>query len=112
MKYQYQCTIIETCAWCKLHCVCVCKINLHCLFYHTVGNDFRIDGGSSQLTIDFEKTQSSTNVSVTILGDDIGEGDELIILNLETDGPNNINVGSINDTTVITIDEDDCEFRL
>ena len=78
-----------------------------------MGNDFRIDGGSSQLLmIDFEKTQSSTNVSVTILGDKIGEGDELIILNLETDGPNDINVGSIRDRTVITIDEDDREFRL
>jgi hypothetical protein len=74
-------------------------------------NDFRILGGNSQL-IDFEKTQSSENVSVTVVHDMIGEGNELIILNLQTDVPNNnINVGSINSSTEITIIEDDCEFR-
>ena len=74
-------------------------------------NDFRILGGNSQL-IDFEKTQGSENVSVTVVHDMIGEGNELIILNLQTDVPNNnINVGSINSSTEITIIEDDCEFR-
>ena len=62
--------------------------------------------------IEFEKTQQSSEVvSVTIRHDNVGEGDELIILEMDTSGPNVINVGSVNSSTEITIIEDDCELH-
>lgn len=74
------------------------------------GIDFLIDGGSSQI-ITFGPLDLSKEVRVSILHDDIGEGDELIILGLHTDVENNvININSGQKTAFITIIEDDCRL--
>ena len=74
------------------------------------GIDFRITPMISE-EIPFMKTQMSENVYVTIRTDDVGEGDEVIVLQLDTNVASNvINVGSINSETEITIIEDDCEY--
>ena len=47
------------------------------------------------------------NITVNSVHDDIGEGDEVIILDIITDVDNVINVNSFQQTTRITIVEDD-----
>ena len=71
-----------------------------------LGKDFSISGGTSQI-LPFGPFEMSKQITVTSLHDDIGEGDEVIILDLITDIGNTITVNSIQQSTRITIVEDD-----
>ena len=69
-----------------------------------------MDGGNIQEIV-FGADEMVKNISVTILDDDIGEGNEVIVLELDTDFESNvINVGSMNSRTDIEIIENDCKF--
>jgi hypothetical protein len=71
------------------------------------GTDFDIIDGPTQVIV-FEATQPSENINLIIANDDIAEGNENIVLVLDTSVDSNvISVGSNQDTTVITIIEDD-----
>ena len=75
------------------------------------GDDFVIDRGSSQ-TITFGPLDRSKAVTISVLHDEIGEGNEMIILGLNTDVEGNvININSDQRTTSITIIEDDCRLQ-
>ena len=66
------------------------------------------DGGNQ--TIVFGELELSKEVIISALADDLGEGDEVIVLNLITDvAGNDINIESDLNQTRITIIEDDCE---
>lgn len=76
---------------------------------HIENADFSIVNPNPR-DISFSAMQSSANVTVTITHDTVAEGDELIMLGLDTDiSSNDINVGSVISTTEITILENDCE---
>ena len=66
------------------------------------------DGGNQ--TIVFGELELSKEVIISALADDLGEGDEVIVLNLITDvAGNDISIESDQNQTHITIIEDDCE---
>jgi hypothetical protein len=70
--------------------------------------DFSIDGGIKlPYTLFFGASEMTKNITVNSVHDDIGEGDEVIILDIFTDVDNVINVNSFQQTTRITIVEDD-----
>ena len=74
--------------------------------------DFSVIGGTSQIVF-FGPFEMSKQIIVTSLHDDIGEGDEVIILDLITDIiGNTITVNSIQQSTRITIVEDDSKSIL
>ena len=76
-------------------------------FQHFKGSDYTIIGGADQ-TIEFDQFDMSRDVTVTIHNDDIGEGDEVIALELVTDVTGNmINVDFDQRTMQIIIIEDD-----
>lgn len=74
------------------------------------GTDFSIDGGYSQEIV-FSPTDMMKQLKVNSVDDNVGEGDEVIILNLITAVETNIiNVTSDeNSSAYITIIEDDSE---
>ena len=60
------------------------------------------------MTITFDGDDDRQPFPLEILGDEIGEGDETIVLMIVTPGePDGVRLGDINSTT-ITIIEDDC----
>ena len=63
-------------------------------------------GGSFQ-TLTFGVSEMAIEINVTSLHDDIGEGDEVIILDLINDDTNFIDVNIGQNRTQITILEDD-----
>ena len=76
---------------------------------HTTDEDFIISGGIPQ-TIQFGRFEMSKEFDVTILDDNIGEGMELIILELRSVEDNMISVTSDQRTTEITIIEEDSKI--
>ena len=76
------------------------------LFYHPTGEDYTISGGTIQI-LTFGDLEIQKEINVTSLHDDIGEGDEVIILDLINDETNFIDVNIGQSTTQITILEDD-----
>ena len=63
----------------------------------------------------FGQTETSHDLTISIGNDQLGEGDEIIILELVTnddDVSNIINVGSVQNIAQITIIEDDSKFSL
>lgn len=60
----------------------------------------------------FGQTETSHDLIISIGNDQLGEGDEIIILELVTsdDVSNIINVGSVQNIAQITIIEDDSKF--
>lgn len=75
------------------------------LFLHT-GQDFIISVGTPE-QISFGQFEMAKDINVTSVHDNLGEGDELIILELTNDINNIIDVMSDQKTTQITIIEDD-----
>ena len=76
------------------------------LFNHPAGDDYTLSGGTSQV-ITFGNLEMAKEINVTSLHDDIGEGDKVIILDLKNDETNFIDVNIGQNTTQITILEDD-----
>ena len=73
---------------------------------HTAPGDFIISGNIPQ-TLPFGRLEMMKEFNVTILDDNVGEGMELIILELRDVEDNMISVTSDQGTTEITIIEDD-----
>ena len=69
---------------------------------------FSLHNGANQ-TILFDQSEMSKDITVTGVQDNIGEGDEVIILDLITDERNVISVSIGQRETQIMIMEDDCK---
>ena len=72
------------------------------------GKDYTLSGGTIQI-LTFGVLEIAKEINVTSLHDEIGEGDEVIILDLINDETNVINVNIGQSRTEITILEDDGE---
>ena len=73
---------------------------------HLPGEDYTLSGGIIQI-LTFSVLERTKEINVTSLHDDIGEGDEVIILDLINDDTNVIDVDIGQSRTQITILEDD-----